>query len=500
MTDAAAAVESAYQRINDGRLGEALAVIAPLAALPDAPHAVLAAHAAALKAAFRMDEALEVYRLATVRFPESAIAWHNYAGMLDDLGRAKEAREAVGRAFALGLDAAETWLVLARVSLNLMDHAEAERAYRQVLKRQPTNDTAAQELARLVWLNTADWTQALQPIQSALRAGANHPNTLMIAGKILEAADRRAELHDLFDAAIARFGPDPVLTRAAAHAWLEEDELDKASALAESAVEGNPTYIPGLIELTAVRLAQGRAHEALAMARRATETAPQDQSTWGWLATAARAAGDPVYEALYDYDAFVRAYQIETPPGWSSLEAYLADLETVLRELHVFKVHPADQSLRNGTQTNVELGRYDHPAVKAFFTALQAPIQAYMAELGSGSDPLRSRNTGRFNFMSAWSVLLKPNGFHVNHFHPMGWLSSAFYIRVPKDAIDAPAREGWIKFGEPPFKTAPPQPAAHFVKPEPGRLVLFPSYMWHGTVPFTTQEDRLTIAFDVVPA
>jgi Putative 2OG-Fe(II) oxygenase len=30
-------------------------------------------------------------------------------------------------------------------------------------------------------------------------------------------------------------------------------------------------------------------------------------------------------------------------------------------------------------------------------------------------------------------------------------------------------------------------------------LVLFPSYFWHGTVPFESSADRLTIAFDVVP-
>jgi hypothetical protein len=31
-------------------------------------------------------------------------------------------------------------------------------------------------------------------------------------------------------------------------------------------------------------------------------------------------------------------------------------------------------------------------------------------------------------------------------------------------------------------------------------LVLFPSFFWHGTVPFTRGERRLTAAFDVVPA
>jgi len=38
------------------------------------------------------------------------------------------------------------------------------------------------------------------------------------------------------------------------------------------------------------------------------------------------------------------------------------------------------------------------------------------------------------------------------------------------------------------------------VQPLVGRLVLFPSYMWHGTVPFRALQNRTTVAFDVLPA
>ena len=41
--------------------------------------------------------------------------------------------------------------------------------------------------------------------------------------------------------------------------------------------------------------------------------------------------------------------------------------------------------------------------------------------------------------------------------------------------------------------------AEHFVKPAEGMLVLFPSYLWHGTVAFATGTPRLTAAFDVLP-
>jgi hypothetical protein len=37
------------------------------------------------------------------------------------------------------------------------------------------------------------------------------------------------------------------------------------------------------------------------------------------------------------------------------------------------------------------------------------------------------------------------------------------------------------------------------VRPEVGMLVLFPSYFWHGTVPISGNQTRLTVAFDAVP-
>jgi hypothetical protein len=94
-----------------------------------------------------------------------------------------------------------------------------------------------------------------------------------------------------------------------------------------------------------------------------------------------------------------------------------------------------------------------------------------------------------------WSVKLRPGGYHIDHVHPQGWLSSACYI----ETVAPKGREGWIRFGQPGVKTQPAMEAEHFVEPKPGMLVLFPSYMWHGTVPFTGDKPRLTFAFDLVP-
>jgi uncharacterized protein (TIGR02466 family) len=112
---------------------------------------------------------------------------------------------------------------------------------------------------------------------------------------------------------------------------------------------------------------------------------------------------------------------------------------------------------------------------------------------------LSARNRSRARITGAWSVQLRRDGFHVNHFHPEGWISSAYYVGVPAEVRDVELRSGWIKFGEPRFPV-PGATAERFVQPAPGRLVLFPSYMWHGTNPIHGAEPRTTIAFDASPA
>jgi hypothetical protein len=88
--------------------------------------------------------------------------------------------------------------------------------------------------------------------------------------------------------------------------------------------------------------------------------------------------------------------------------------------------------------------------------------------------------------------------------HPHGWLSSVYYIALPPSVAgseQSPAhRPGWLEFGQPDFQVGGQDlPALAAVQPRVGRLVLFPSYLWHGTRPFHDEATRLTVAFDVVP-
>ena len=57
-----------------------------------------------------------------------------------------------------------------------------------------------------------------------------------------------------------------------------------------------------------------------------------------------------------------------------------------------------------------------------------------------------------------------------------------------------------VAFGAPPQHLGLNLPPRHVVRPREGRLVLFPSCLWHGTVPFSGDQPRLSVAFDIAPA
>jgi Putative 2OG-Fe(II) oxygenase len=96
-------------------------------------------------------------------------------------------------------------------------------------------------------------------------------------------------------------------------------------------------------------------------------------------------------------------------------------------------------------------------------------------------------------------VRLLKGGSHVNHIHPEGWISSAFYVVVPPSVRpESNSRDGWITFGAPFFPVDGLGPELS-ICPKPGRLVLFPSYMWHGVNRFSDEAERISVAFDLVP-
>jgi tetratricopeptide (TPR) repeat protein len=503
-----AAVASAMTQVSNqarslltlGRTGEALDLLAPLAGSEHAGGTIWMLYGHALMAAGRNGEAEAVFRRWMEKAPTNGDAALRLAAVLADSGKAAEAESIVRAQVARHGETPEAAFVLGRALLGLARFDEAETAFRRVVHARPEHQNAQANLMELVWMRSGDVREASHPIDRALRRQPGLAGLRITKARLLMSARRPREALAVIDGGLALAGQDAALLKAASTIALEVDAM-QALDYARRLLQVRPDDPSARVELGNASLATGRAHAALEMADALHRVDPTDGRALAMKADALRMLDDPRYRELLDYRGLVRVESIDVPDGWPGLDAYVAELAVDLERLHTLRAHPIGNSLREGSQIPLDPRESPFASIRAFPQAIDGPIRRYMDALGAGSDPMRRRNTGRYRLSGMWSVRLRPHGFHVNHYHPEGWISSACYLQLPP-AVAHKGGEGWLKFGEPAFPTRPVLGPEYFVKPEPGLLALFPSYMWHGTVPFAGEPDetRLTIAFDVVPA
>lgn len=504
-TDAAVAsviarvAASARTWLTSGQEKLALATLVPLAESRYANGTLLMLYGHALAASGRKAEAESIFRRWVKQEPGSRDAALMLAAALADTGRAPEAESVVRAEIARSGASPQAAFVLARSLLEQARFDEAESEFRQVVHAQPGHQTAQANLMEVVWMRTGDVREASRALDRALRAQPHLLGLRLTKARLLISARLPHEALAEIDAGLAIAARDPVLLAAATTIALDFDGA-RALEYARRLHAISPQDRAAQVALGNASLATGRAHEALAIAESLHRSDPADGQALAMRADALRMLGDDRYRELLDYTHFVRAGSIDVPAGWADLTTYLADLVRDLERSHTLTAHPIGNSLREGTQVQLAPQESRFASIRAFPQAIDGPIRRYIEAIGHGPDPMRSRNSGGYRLAGMWSVRLRPHGFHVNHYHPQGWISSACYLDIPP-AVAKQGGEGWLKFAEPAFPTTPKLEPEYVLKPEPGLLALFPSYMWHGTVPFSgaADERRLTIAFDVLP-
>jgi tetratricopeptide (TPR) repeat protein len=482
-----------------GRPGEALAVAAPLCLAGQADAELAAQHLQALAALGRLQEGVAACRRVAAAAPNNAAAAHALALAFNMSGQHEEARRVAQQLLARGYRNAALYNTYARSLIAQGAIAPAESALRECIALEPRLPEAQSNLAQVIWLRTGDLTQATAELDRTLRRFAGDETLWAAKAAILQGGgDARGAYACLAPFATRPQAPPPLLLRAGLAAL--EFDPSIALALAGRALSVVPANAAARTLRAAAYLGVGEARAALSDCEALLANTPEDQYLIALQTTAWRLLGDERYRQLCDYRNLIVPCQLEPPAPWQDLDSFLADLRASLNRLHDPEGHALlFQSLRNGTETTQDLSRSTDPVIQALFRAFAEPIRQYLERVGTGMDPLRRRNSGRWRFNGSWSVRLRDSGFHANHTHPRGWISSACYIELPGCMRDEHTNDGVLTFGEPGIATAPKLGAEYSVRPQVGMLVLFPSYFWHGTVPFHSNQPRLTVAFDAVP-
>lgn len=240
-------------------------------------------------------------------------------------------------------------------------------------------------------------------------------------------------------------------------------------------------------------LRNGKIKEAKSIAERHSDS-PNSHLFLPYLSLCWRLLDDPKSDWLERGGAFIAEIDL----GYSTKE--MEDLGGTLRALHTLNKPYLEQSVKGGTQTDRNLFFNPDKSIQRLRSAVTDTVSTYVSNLpvSEQAHPFLDGKPDQVQYSGVWSVRLKEQGYHTTHTHVLGWLSSAIYIALPSaDELGAPPA-GYLSFGTPPPELGLTLEPYKQVQPKVGKLVLFPSYTWHGTVPFASGE-RLSVAFDVMP-
>ena len=392
------------------------------------------------------------------------------------------------------------WFNLGCAYYDIGDNTQAENCLLKALDLSPNFVPAHNALNQLYWVSEHD-DKFMQSYETARQRRAYDEHLFLAQALTLSNAKRDQDAIDILYEALRYFPDNANLLHSLGAMYSKTSKSANALELFEQALRKAPDNSRYRIDMANTLIVQGDCARALEHLDHAGQFAPLDQEIWAYKGTCWRLLGDDRAGWLNNYEQFVDARLLDVPEGYDNLQHFMHELRHALLSLHKTKREPLDQSVRGGTQTLGNLFLVRNPVIQDYQTTLKTRIRNYIDALPTDANhPFLNRKMQQIQFSGAWSVKLISQGFHTNHVHPQGWLSGNSYIEIPKEITPEDASQaGWFKLGQTSMQLAGREHLAASYCPAEGMSILFPSYMWHGTNPFSSDQPRLSAPFDVKP-
>ncbi len=162
--------------------------------------------------------------------------------------------------------------------------------------------------------------------------------------------------------------------------------------------------------------------------------------------------------------------------------------------------HRQQGRLHHGVQSAGNLFRRPEACLQTVADLVLEAVRTYPLAFPTADCLLIRQFPANPAFSSSWYIRMRQGGHLTSHIHEEGWISGCLYLAMP----DTPAGQldGSIAFSthgdqHPCVRDDFPE---MILTPAVGDLVLFPSSLFHRTVPYTADQERICIAFDILPA
>ncbi len=376
---------------------------------------------------------------------------------------------------------------------------EALNAFRLAGKAGPDFAPAQYNLAVTLFETGAN-DEALDYFDRTIEIDPNHADAYAGKAFVLRGQGK-------IDDAIATYKVAVGLTPGNAKTWSGlgislqmAEEMELALEAHRNAISADRDYPDATGNLSDALVQMKKPAEAIAACDEFLARHPVDAGVLAVKSIALNEAGDAKnYQALIDLDRLVQPIKQSAPLGFTDMETFNKALGTHVLNHPTLITSPSSHATRKGKHTG-HINEGVKGPVAEFEHLIASAIDSYLDDIQDlKHHPICVHRPENYE-LAVWAVVLEGEGYQVPHIHPAAWLSGVYYVQVP-DIANAGGHDGWIEFGQPgPEYHFSAKPTLRLVKPEPGLMVMFPSYLFHRTVPFESEETRISIAFDVMPA
>ena len=414
--------------------------------------------------------------------------------------RQSAASAAGARAGAKGVAHAD---VLARAARHMKEGRpqRADQLLSKLLAGDGAEDPSVLHFAGVARYRCSRFDEAAALLRQATEAAPTYAEAHNSLGILLLETGQTDEARDVLERAVA-LRPDYANAHTnLGNALSEVGMLEEAAVAYRKAIALDPYDLQAHHRLARTHLALGAVDRALAACATALAIDPFCQNALATRALAEQIAGESeAGSELYDFDRFVTRVSLTPPPGSGNIEAFNETLATAVREAPSLVWEPPNRVTRNGAVTQDMLAAPSQP-IRNLERALRAAIDGYRETLTADPEsPFLARIPRRYRLTLIASILTA-GGRHPPHIHESAWLSGVYYVAVPPQiGAESTDHGGWLEFGRPDHDL--PEGSTFrcvSLPPRSGTALLFPSYVFHGTLPFDGPGERIGIAFDAYP-
>lgn len=405
----------------------------------------------------RFEEAANSYRKAIALNPKFFEAYGNLGTLMQKQGKLEEAVASYRKAISINPDARGYF----NLGTALRDQGkldEAIKSYQQAIQLFPNYADAHSNLGETL-RDQGNMQEAIKSYQNALALNPNHPSANYNMAEFLYLAKR-------YDEAIPHFEMSQLddWQERSMYCLYKAERFDEFKNKLDAIVQSGTHTAPFLATLST--------HYAI---------------NFG--------VDDPYNFCKNGLDFVYKA----AIPELSSPNSPL--LQSLLNDINNAEIAERVQGmLHNGKQSAGNLFKRPEHSFRTLAELVKKEFIHYKNKFAGADCELIKSFPEELEFTSSWFVKMRQGGHLDSHIHEIGWISGAVYLAMPSDKKSP--EEGAFEYGT--HGDSYPQKHNSFpvgsVIPNVGEIVLFPSSLFHRTIPFTSNEERICIAFDLKPS